>query len=106
MSSDLASSAALAASGPFRGLIAAAIREHAIAALTDRTGPLEAMWLRHDLAQAVIHDAGAYVEKFAGIVADDVEVSAAAPDVVDPARVRVVVENVWVAVAASTPALR
>lgn len=107
MSSNLNNSAALVASAAFRGLVKAAIREYAISAIQDRTGDLQAMWLRHELAQAVLHDAESYVEKFAGVLADDVEVSAAAdPAAVNPARIRTVVANVWVSVAASTPGLR
>lgn len=104
MSANLSNSATLVASPAFRGLVEAAIREYAIATLADREGTLENMWLRHAMARSVIHDAGSYVEKFAGIIADDATVSTTAdPAAVDVARVRAVVEGVWASVAASTP---
>lgn len=106
MSSNLDNSAALAGASAFQNLVLAAIREYAITAITDRTGDLPTMQLRHELAQAVIHDAKGYVEKFAGIVADDATISGTAdPAAVDREQVRAVVATVWVSVAASTPGL-
>lgn len=106
MSTSLANTVAMVNDPVFQNKVRAAMTEKALnIAGGDPGGPASAVLraLRNSLAMAILSDAGARLDPFLRLVANDNTISGVAdPTTVTDAQIRGVVDSMWEAVAVAT----